>query len=147
MLFKRGFLIFFTGVLLSASLMAGGESRGSLHLELDGFKNNRGQAMIALYANPAGFLKKNKTPFRISTRIIRNGRVRVTLKDLPFKVYALAVYHDENSNGKLDRNMLGIPAEDYGFSNNVRGRFGPPSFQAASFSLAAKNKNLRIRVK
>jgi uncharacterized protein (DUF2141 family) len=47
--------------------------------------------------------------------------------------YAVSVFHDENSNGKLDRNLLGIPREGVGASNNAVGHFGPLKFDDAAF--------------
>jgi uncharacterized protein (DUF2141 family) len=49
--------------------------------------------------------------------------------------YAIAVFHDRNKNGKLDKNIFGAPTESYGFSNNARSTFSAPSFSAASFEL------------
>lgn len=50
--------------------------------------------------------------------------------DLTPGSYAVAVFHDLNGNGELDRTALGLPSEPYGFSNDV-GRFSPPSFERA----------------
>ena len=47
--------------------------------------------------------------------------------------YTIAFYIDKNGNEKIDTNFLGVPKEQFGFSNDVMGRFGPPSFEAASF--------------
>lgn len=58
--------------------------------------------------------------------------------------YALAVIHDENLNGKLDANWLGIPSEGYGFSNDARAALGPPSFSAASFAYDGRSVALTI---
>ena len=55
--------------------------------------------------------------------------------ELPDGTYAIGVFHDVDGNGALSKSFLGIPKEPFGFSNNVRGRFGPPSFMEASFSL------------
>ena len=55
--------------------------------------------------------------------------------ELPDGTYAVGVFHDVDGNQALSKNFLGIPEEPFGFSNNVRGRFGPPSFMEASFSL------------
>jgi uncharacterized protein (DUF2141 family) len=55
--------------------------------------------------------------------------------ELPDGTYAVGVFHDVDGNEALSKNFLGIPKEPFGFSNNVRGRFGPPSFMEASFSL------------
>jgi uncharacterized protein (DUF2141 family) len=49
----------------------------------------------------------------------------VVLTNLDPGQYAIILFHDENGNGKLDRNALGVPTEPYGFSNNVRGFLGP----------------------
>ena len=64
---------------------------------------------------------------------IRKTEARCDFEDIPPGTYALAVIHDENMNGKLDTNWLGIPKEDYGFSNDAKGLFGAPSYPAASF--------------
>ncbi len=57
---------------------------------------------------------------------------------------ALAVVHDENMNGKLDTNLLGIPKEGYGFSNDAKASLGAPTFSAASFPYEGKNLELKI---
>ncbi len=54
---------------------------------------------------------------------------------LPPGTYALGLFHDLNGNGVLDKNLFGIPKEPYGFSNNARGRLGPPSFEDAAISV------------
>ena len=59
----------------------------------------------------------------------------------------IAVVHDENMNGKLDTNRLGIPTEGYGFSNGARAVLGPPSFSAASFRHDGGTLNLSIRLR
>ena len=66
------------------------------------------------------------------------------LRDLPAGDYAFAVFHDANSNGKLDKNMLGMPTEDYAFSNNALGKMGPPSFEQARISLPAAGATVRV---
>ncbi|MGJ7582834.1 DUF2141 domain-containing protein [Variovorax sp. RHLX14] len=58
---------------------------------------------------------------------------------LPPGRYAVKSFADENGNGKLDTNLVGLPTERYGFSNDAKGRMGPPSFEQASFMLEADN--------
>jgi len=67
----------------------------------------------------------------------------VIFKNLPEKTYAVCVFHDEDSDGKLKTNWLGMPREGVGSSNNAKGRLGPPRFSAAAFPLAV---TLRIVV-
>lgn len=60
--------------------------------------------------------------------------------------YALSMFHDENGNGEFDFTWLGLPAEGYGFSNNVTGFMSAPSFAAASVTLGAEDKTITITV-
>ena len=64
---------------------------------------------------------------------VRHTEARCDFEDIPPGTYALAIIHDENMNGKLDTNWLGIPTEGYGFSNDVKALLGVPSLSAASF--------------
>ena len=63
----------------------------------------------------------------------REGGGQVAFLGLPVGRYALRMFADENGNGKLDTNLLGLPIERYGFSNDARGTMGPPGFDAAAF--------------
>ena len=76
----------------------------------------------------------------------RKGVVRAVIGDLPPGTYAISVYHDANGNQELDTNMLGMPREGYGFSNDARGVAGPPSFQAASFKIGADPAVVDLRL-
>ncbi len=69
--------------------------------------------------------------------------MKVTVHDLPAGRYAIKLFHDANNNGELDSNMLGIPTEGYGFSNNA-GRFGPPSFEDAAVTV---DEDLQIEIR
>jgi len=63
------------------------------------------------------------------------GETIVTLKDIPAGTWAVLAYQDENENNELDRNFIGIPKENYGFSRNPVSRFGPPGFEDAAIAL------------
>ncbi|MDV7400114.1 DUF2141 domain-containing protein, partial [Arthrospira platensis SPKY1] len=76
---------------------------------------------------------------------IQSTQVVVTL-ELPKGAYAVSAFHDINNNGKLDTNPFGIPKEPYGFSNNARGIFGPPSLADQLIQLEGK-KNIVIGLK
>lgn len=62
------------------------------------------------------------------------GSVTYTF-DLPKGTYAIGIFVDTNDNNAMDRTFFGNPKEQYGFSNNAKGTFGPPSFEKASFSV------------
>jgi len=65
---------------------------------------------------------------------------------VPQGVYAVAVFHDESMNGKLDSNFLGIPKEGYGASNNPRKRLGPPLFEQAKFSMNQPECSIEVKL-
>ncbi|TNE55356.1 MAG: DUF2141 domain-containing protein [Bacteroidetes bacterium] len=119
------------------------DGQHDLHLSLSGNGSTRGHYFIAIY--------RKSDPFPSSThafkRIVRKGAEReVYLGQLPRGTYAIAVFHDENDNAILDKNLLGIPLEKYGFSNNARATFSAPSFQEASFNLNT-NRHLHVKLK
>lgn len=60
--------------------------------------------------------------------------------------YAIAVYHDENGNGKMDKRMFGIPKEPYGFSNNFKPVMSAPKFKDCQFSVGDNGKALTIKL-
>jgi uncharacterized protein (DUF2141 family) len=62
-------------------------------------------------------------------------------------VYAISAFHDKNSNGKLDTNIVGYPVEDYCASRNARNMFSAPSFDDAKFDYSGGRKRLEARMK
>jgi len=68
-------------------------------------------------------------------------------KRIPPGVYGVSAFHDENNNGKLDTNFVGMPIEDYCASREARGTFGPPSFADAKFKYTGGTKRLQARMK
>jgi uncharacterized protein (DUF2141 family) len=75
------------------------------------------------------------------------GETTVFVPDVPPGVYAVQVYQDENDNHKVDRNMLGLPKEGIGFSNDAPIRLAPPKFPAAAFSYAGGDQTIRLRLR
>jgi uncharacterized protein (DUF2141 family) len=68
-----------------------------------------------------------------------------TIKDLPAGEYAIALYHDKNSDGECNKNLIGVPTESYGFSNNVKPFLSAPSFGETKFKLY-KNSSIYIKL-
>jgi len=116
-----------------------------IHVKILDIRNSTGAVACALFESSEGF----PTDYLLSaTNImiikIRDKQARCDFEDIPPGTYALSVVHDENMNGKLDTNWLGIPNEGYGFSNDAKASFGPPSFEAARFSYDGQNLELTI---
>lgn len=122
-------LVLFAGTLLTSIVQA-----ATLNIQLAGFKNNQGQVLIYLH-NKAEFFPTKPDKAILSKIIkIQNKAANTQFDNIEPGVYALSIVHDENNNGELETNFIGIPKEGVGTSNNVRGRFGPPSFRDASFT-------------
>jgi uncharacterized protein (DUF2141 family) len=98
-----------------------------------GLRSDKGTLYLSLYNSAEGYPKKASDAFRLSCSSILNGKCTIILDDIPKGVYAIACYHDENNNGKIDTNFFGIPVEGTGASNNAKGSWGPPKFQDAKF--------------
>lgn len=105
-----------------------------LEVTVDGLKTDDGQLSVGLYIDAETFPAHGKEYIGQHVTIIKNRAV-ITFKALSPKSYALALYHDANSNGRLDKNLFGIPTEAYSFSNGATALFGPPSFDKAKFTL------------
>jgi uncharacterized protein (DUF2141 family) len=73
-------------------------------------------------------------------------KARVVWADLAPGVYAVAVLHDENGNGKMDTNILGIPKEGHGASNNPAPKRRPPTFEEAQFTLAGPQQTVEVKL-
>ncbi|MDX1702516.1 MAG: DUF2141 domain-containing protein [Melioribacteraceae bacterium] len=105
-----------------------------LRVKVTGYEELVGNLSIGLFSDPEGFPKKSANSVGVDIEIL-DTVVTYTFNELKDGVYALAIFHDENGNGELDQNFLGMPTEDYVFSNYATGTFGPPSFEDAKFSL------------
>ena len=117
-----------------ALMLLAGSARAESVLEVTvtGIRSAKGTVLVAV-CDQATFLQptcryKGRAPAAV-------GSVTVRIAGVPPGTYAAQAYADENDNGKIDRNFLGMPTEGIGFSNDAPMRFGPPSFAAAAFSL------------
>lgn len=115
----------------------------SLTIKIDGEVSDKGDYFYALFKSDDGYPDDvSKCPFK--------GKISATnkefsIKDIPQGSYALTLFHDENSNGKLDT-FMGIPKEGFAFSNNPRVFFGAPSFKKSQFEING-DSSITIKVK
>lgn len=103
-------------------------SQITLRVEITDLRNNSGKVMFQLFDG------KEKVITQEMGDINEKGCL-IIIKNLKEGRYAVRFYHDENQNQVMETNLLGKPTEGYGFSNNVTGRFGPPSFEKWLFEL------------
>lgn len=115
-----------------------------IRVEIAGLRNDNGQAVCDLFSSAKDFPNKREKAVARSTSAISNRRAVCEFSGVAAGTYAVSVFHDENSNGKLDTNFMGIPREGVGASNGAKGHFGPPKFGAAAFRFAAGRLELKI---
>jgi uncharacterized protein (DUF2141 family) len=117
----------------------------TITLEVSGFRSNDGQALVALFVRDVGFpADPIKGGARYVSAAIKDKKLRLTLSAEAGRAYAISVLHDENRNNKVDTNLLGIPKEGVGVSQNPKSRLGPPTFDEGRFELPASGATLKI---
>ena len=133
-------------LLAAAPVLAGARSEdGSLTVAFDGVARREGVVLLALFDSKAAY-DANTNPVRTLTLPASGGDFSVTLAGLAPGTYAVKSFHDRDVNGKMNFNALGMPLEPYGFSNNARAPFGPPSWRRAAFDVKAGGNGMTIRL-
>lgn len=118
------------------------KEESAIRIKITGLRNQKGHVLINLFNGQNGYPDNAANAFRKARVEINGSEASVKFTDLPAGKYAFAVLHDENDDGVMNKTGVGIPKEGYGFSNNVTGAFGPPSWKRAGFS---HNKNETIQ--
>jgi uncharacterized protein (DUF2141 family) len=132
----------FSAILLSMLwLTVLAKAQNNLEVKIDNIKNDSGDILIGLYADGHNFPRKTT-----DGKIVKASKDGVIVEFLDLKPgeYAISVLHDENSNKDMDQSKIGIPKEGFGFSNNAKASFGPPSFDKAKIMIHSKDTLISI---
>lgn len=114
----------------------------TLEIQVEKVRKSEGHIRVALYTNAEGFLHFDQV-YSARSAPASKGQTLVVFNDLPEGTYAVALYHDNNSNAKLDKNFLGIPKEKVAFSHAKMRTFGPPEFKDCAFEI---KKDTRLKI-
>lgn len=109
-------------------------------------RNNKGWVWCSLYASEDGFPNKFKQAKKMVKAKIKSKTAVCVFQDVPPGTYAVSAFHDENDNGEVDTNWIGMPKEGVGASNNAKGSMGPPSFDDAKFKVGATEVQQSIKL-
>jgi uncharacterized protein (DUF2141 family) len=118
-----------------------------LKISFQNLGNHKGQVAIAIYNDQGSFPDKSKKAKIV--KFIQNPKGLNVLnhqEDLPPGEYAMSVFYDENFNQIMDKNLIGIPKERFGFSNNPTITIGAPGFSESSFFHSEKGTALTIKM-
>jgi uncharacterized protein (DUF2141 family) len=132
-------------VVLLGTVAAAEPSQPGIHVDVLGIRNSIGAVACALFESPEGF-PKEFLRFASNLMVVKVRATKATcnFEDITPGTYAIAVIHDENRDGKLATDWVGVPEEGYAFSKDAKGTLGPPSFEAASFSYNGQSLNMTI---
>lgn len=123
----------FAALLIAVPLITATAPTATVEVDLTALRSTRGSIQACLTRSAAHFPNCKTDPDALQ-RTVSASVQRVQFKDIPVGRYAVSVFHDENSNQKLDT-LVGIPKEGFGFSRNPVIRFGPPRFDKVTIQL------------
>ena len=125
-------------LILAASLLAISISaQNEVTVVVPNVKQIKGTMMVCLVQQKAEYLKDC---YKGESIKVENKETTAVFADVPEGDYAVTIFHDKNSDGKLNTNFIGIPKEPYGFSNNPMALFGPPSYEKCLFQVKGDKK-------
>lgn len=122
------------------------ESTQTVSIHVSGLKTQSSNLYVAIFDSAEGFPKPehSSTTTKIS---VDAESVEFSLSLPNSSPTGIAIFQDLNGDGKLTKNGFGLPIEPYGFSNNARSTFGPPSFSQAAFKVSEKTSPIEITVR
>ena len=134
--------------LVGAAAMLGGATKetADIKVSISNVRNTKGVVHACLTPDKKDFPNCKKQPKHHQLTVSAKKSLTITFKGVKPGKYAIALMHDENKNGKIDRPVL-IPTEGFGFSRNAKVRMGPPSFKAAAFDVKAGENSHAIKMR
>ncbi len=121
------------------------ELPGILMIEIVGLKQATGTVHIAVYNSDSTWLGDEAVMTeKVAVADAMDGDLVRTEVQLPLGKYAISAFHDQDDDGELNTNLIGMPKEPIAVSNNALGKFGPPKYEDAVFTLDAEPAIQRI---
>lgn len=137
-------LIFLSFILLCSFIPKPILEKETLILKVTNIKKAVGDIYVAIYNNKTDYMENQFSEAMIP---VESKAAHEIILELPTGKYAITIFHDINQDGELSTNFLGIPKEPYGFSNNPKAKFGPPSFEESLFEFKEKGQVIEIELK
>jgi uncharacterized protein (DUF2141 family) len=121
-------------------------TESTIRIEITDIRNANGDLSCSLFSSKEGYPEDHSKAYRNIHVKIDSNQATCEFKNITPGTYSAIALHDENKNGKIDKNFAGIPKEGYASSNNDRPRFSAPRFKEASF-IASSDAVTTIKVK
>ena len=116
-----------------------------LTIRVTGIVSEKGTVRVALHDGSEGFPRDRQMVAGKSIKASTDG-VTILFNDLVPGVYAISAFQDIDGDKKLSTNLIGLPTEPFGFSNDARGSFGPPDFEDAAFNIQDDDLFLTFKI-
>ncbi len=119
----------------------------NITLTVTGLRSAKGQVVVAVFKTAEAFKdSKPSQRFLFSKKSVTNGTLRASCS-LPAGTYGVAFVDDENGNGTMDDNFMGLPKEGFGFSNYYTSGMSRPAFSKFSFEVADRPVQLTLKTR
>jgi uncharacterized protein (DUF2141 family) len=115
-----------------------------LTLVVKNVKASTGTIRVGIFKDENTFLKEAWIGKVVKAE---KGEITVVFEEVPAGKYGISVIHDENENGELDSNFIGVPTEGFGFGNDAMGTFGPPDFEKASVEIGTGKVSITVNMR
>lgn len=131
---------------ITASLAAVGPAAAAdLTVKLHGIRAQTGLVKIAVVGSQDAWDGK-AAPVQADGAPAHGEDATFSFKDLKPGEYAVMITHDENDNGKMDTNVMGMPLEGYGFSNNPQ-VMRKPTWDEARFTVTDSDVAIDVELR
>lgn len=114
--------------------------------DISNFESNKGVCRACLFNSASSFKGESGDPVQCVQVAISNKRSQVQFDNVPAGSYAIFLFHDTNSNNKMDKNFMGIPKEGYGASQNKLPFASAPTYNENKFNVS-NGSTVRLAIK
>ncbi len=118
----------------------------TLDISISNLRSKKGDVLVCLSSNPKYFPDCTKDKDARKLKVAASSADTVQITDVKPGTYAVALVHDENSNGKMDLRLF-LPREGFGFTRNPKIGMGPPKFKSAQFTVGTEDLNYAVKMK
>lgn len=140
---KNIFFFFVVTILFSTQIITAQEPTCDISIIIKGLKNTKGQIMISINRGPEGWPEENFIEQRFIPEFTAPN-FTVIFKDMPYGNYAVGVLHDEDKNGEMTKNFIGMPKEAFGFTRNYKVVFRAPKYEESNFEANTPELTLEV---
>lgn len=142
----KTFVLFFGLTICFGFTSLDKEEMGRLIIKINNVSKDKGIIWIGLYDSADTYLIKEKSILK-KIDVSKKGYHEMVIDSLPYGTYAMALFHDVNANGEMDRNLLGIPSEPYAFSKKPKSKWRLPKFDEVKFDFSNDVQEIDTKLK